>query len=369
MVGARPNFMKAAPIAHELTRRDIEHVIVHTGQHYDAAMSGEFFDDLDLPRPTVNLEIGSDTHSRQTARIMIALEEVSERERFDLMIVVGDVNSTLAATLVAAKSQIPVVHVEAGLRSFDSTMPEEINRIVVDHTAQLLFTTEASANENLLKEGIPTERIHFAGNCMIDSLKKHLPKALNEKPWATFGLAQKSYGLLTLHRPSNVDEGGRFHALAESINEVSKRIPILFPLHPRTKQRLAASGIHFADSVHICPPLSYITFLGLMADAKLVLTDSGGIQEETTALGVPCLTLRDNTERPVTITEGTNRLVGENPQAIRESVELILNGGWPRGKQPRHWDGNAAVRVVDSIQEFMHARNGNTLAIAQATSA
>jgi UDP-N-acetylglucosamine 2-epimerase (non-hydrolysing) len=369
VVGARPNFMKAAPIAHELTRRGIEHVIVHTGQHYDAAMSDEFFRDLDLPRPAVNLEIGSDTHSRQTARIMIALEEVSERERFDLMIVVGDVNSTLAATLVAAKSQISVAHVEAGLRSFDSAMPEEINRIIVDHTAQLLFTTEPSGNQNLRNEGIPKERIHFAGNCMIDSLKKHLPKALDEKPWAAFGFAPKSYGLLTLHRPSNVDGVGRFQALAESINEISQRIPILFPLHPRTRQRLAASGIQFADSVHICSPLSYIKFLGVMAEAKFVLTDSGGIQEETTALGVPCLTLRDNTERPVTITEGTNRLVGEDPQAIRESVELILNGGWPRGKQPRLWDGNAAVRVVNSLEEYLDARNENALAIARATTA
>jgi len=353
VVGARPNFMKIAPIVYELKRRKIPNILVHTGQHYDNNMSKVFFEELELPQPDIYLGIGSDTHARQTARIMIAFEDICRQYHPDLVIVVGDVNSTLAAALTAAKLSIPVAHVEAGLRSFDRSMPEEINRIIVDHLSEILFTTEPSANENLLREGIDPDRIFYVGNCMIDTLIKYIQLAEQRAPWKMFNLEPSNYALLTLHRSSNVDNLETLKLLITVINDISSYLPILFPVHPRTQQRLKQWSISVAPSVKLTEPLPYLTFLGLMAKAKFVLTDSGGVQEETTFLNIPCLTLRQNTERPITCIIGTNRLVGYDPEKIRESVELILNGKWPSGQRPPLWDGRASQRIVDVIQSWM----------------
>jgi UDP-N-acetylglucosamine 2-epimerase (non-hydrolysing) len=356
VVGARPNFMKIAPIVDEFRRRGLPHTLVHTGQHYDANVSDVFFRDLGLPQPDVYLGIGSDTHAKQTGRIMFALEETWMARKPDLIIVVGDVNSTLAAALVAAKLIIPVAHVEAGLRSFDRTMPEETNRVVTDHLSDLLFTTEASGNENLCNEGISPSRVHFVGNCMIDTLLKHVDAATARAPWCDFALNPGAYALITLHRPSNVDDPQTLLPLIDVLNQLSSRLPALFPVHPRTRARLADHGIAIAPSLRLCEPLSYLTFLGLMARAGCVLTDSGGIQEETTALGVPCLTLRSNTERPITLTHGTNRLVGSDPAKIREGFEQILRGSPRATQRPPLWDGSAAQRVVDAIDSWTMTR-------------
>jgi len=353
VVGARPNFMKIAPIVYELKKRGIPNILVHTGQHYDNNMSKVFFEELELPQPDIYLGIGSDTHARQTARIMIAFEDICRQYHPNLVIVVGDVNSTLAAALTAAKLSIPVAHVEAGLRSFDRSMPEEINRIIVDHISEILFTTEPSANENLLREGIDPDRIFYVGNCMIDTLIKYIQLAEQRAPWKMFNLEPGNYALLTLHRPSNVDNFEALKLLITVINDISSYLPILFPVHPRTQQRLKQWSISVAPSVKLTEPLPYLTFLGLMAKAKFVLTDSGGVQEETTFLNIPCLTLRQNTERPITCIIGTNRLVGYDPEKIRESVELILNGKWPSGQRPPLWDGRASQRIVDVIQSWM----------------
>lgn len=352
VVGARPNFMKIAPVIMEMKRRGMPNLLVHTGQHYDKLMSDIFLDELGLPKPEIFLDVGSDTHARQTAHIMIAFEEVCQQHRPDLVVVGGDVNSTVAVALVTAKQQIPLAHVEAGLRSFDRTMPEEINRVVTDHIAELLFTTEESANENLRREGIAEEHIHFVGNCMVDTLLKHVDAAVQRSPWKDYGVAPNSYGLLTLHRPSNVDDSETLKSLMNIINEVSHRLPILFPVHPRTQRRLEQEKVQVAPSLYLCEPLPYLTFLGLMAKARCVLTDSGGIQEETTVLNVPCLTLRWNTERPVTITNGTNRLVGTDPQKIRQSIDEILTGGAPSANRPPLWDGKAGRRIVDVIEGY-----------------
>ena len=349
VVGARPNFMKMAPVVEEVRKRGIPHYLVHTGQHYDDNMSRVFFDELEMPRPDVDLGVGSDTPARQTARIMVAFKEVCRGMRPDLILVGGDVNSTAAVALVSAKEGIPLGHVEAGLRSFDRTMPEEANRVVTDHLSDYLFTTEESANENLAREGIPRERVHFVGNCMVDTLKKHVVVSVDRAPWATFGLSPGEYALLTLHRPSNVDSTEALVGIMETINGVAARLPVLFPVHPRTRGRLASAGITPTNQVRFCEPLPYLTFLGLMAKARLVLTDSGGIQEETTALGIPCLTLRLNTERPVTLTLGTNRLVGISAETIQSSVEEILAGRWAAGRKVPLWDGRASARIVDII--------------------
>ncbi len=349
VVGARPNFMKMAPVVSELRRRGLRSVLVHTGQHYDEAMSKVFFEELGMPEPDLNLEVGSDSPTRQTARILTAFEAACERERPDLILVGGDVTSTLAVALVAARLGIPLGHVEAGLRSFDRSMPEEINRILTDHASDHLFTTEESGNENLAREGIPASKVHFVGNCMVDTLLQNVEKAVAREPWGALGLRPGEYGLLTLHRPSNVDSPEVLAPLLRVLAEIASRIPILFPVHPRTLGRLKASGIPVAAGIRTCDALPYMTFLGLMAKARLVLTDSGGIQEETTALGVPCLTLRHNTERPVTVSQGTNRLVGTDPGEIRRSADLILSGGWPRGGTVPLWDGHASRRIVDVI--------------------
>ena len=348
VVGARPNFMKMAPVVEEILKRGIPHVFVHTGQHYDDNMSRVFFDELGMPKPDLDLGVGSDTQTRQTASVMVAFEDVCRERRPDLILVGGDVNSTMAVSLVAAKARIRLGHVESGLRSFDREMPEEINRIVTDHLSDYLFTTEESGDANLLKEGVARERIHFVGNCMVDTLRKHEAVAVERAPWTTFGFAPHGYALVTLHRPSNVDSAEALAPLMESIRRVASEIPVIFPVHPRTRARLEAAGGAGAENLRLCEPLPYLTFLGLMARARLVLTDSGGIQEETTALGVPCLTLRHNTERPITITHGTNRLATSSAE-IQAGVAEILSGRWPKGRAVPLWDGKASVRIVDII--------------------
>jgi UDP-N-acetylglucosamine 2-epimerase (non-hydrolysing) len=345
VVGARPNFMKMAPVVAEIRRRGVAHVFVHTGQHYDGNMSRVFFDELAMPKPDIDLGVGSDTQARQTARIMTAFEDVCREHRPDLVLVGGDVNSTAAVALVAAKEGISLGHVESGLRSFDRTMPEEINRVVTDHLSTHLFTTEESANENLAREGIPSERVHLVGNCMVDTLVKHVVGAVERTPWTALGFEPGGYALLTLHRPSNVDSSAALESLMESIRAVSERIPVLFPVHPRTRARLEESGREVGSRIRLCDPLPYMTFLGLMAKARLVLTDSGGIQEETTALKVPCLTLRRNTERPVTLTRGTNRLA-TSARDIRQGVADVMEGRWPAGANIPLWDGRASERIV-----------------------
>lgn len=352
VVGARPNFMKIAPIVRELQRRKIPNILVHTGQHYDDSMSQVFFKELNLPQPDVYLGVGSDTHARQTARIMVAFEEVCLQYRPDLVVVVGDVNSTLAAAITASKLSITLAHVEAGLRSFDRTMPEEINRIVTDHLSELLFTTEPSANENLLREGIDKDRIHYVGNCMVDTLLNYIELAERQAPWRMFGFEPYSYALLTLHRPSNVDDLTTLRRLMDVINDISTHLPILFPAHPRTRQRLMQWNIPIAPTVKLTEPLSYLTFIGLLAKARYVLTDSGGVQEEATVLNIPCLTLRWSTERPITCVMGTNRLVGQDPEKIYQSVKTVLAGGWKTGQRPPLWDGKASQRIVDVIQSW-----------------
>jgi UDP-N-acetylglucosamine 2-epimerase (non-hydrolysing) len=349
VVGARPNFMKIAPVVLELKRRGIPQRLVHTGQHYDAAMSRVFFEDLGMPEPDVYLGVGSGTHAQQTARVMVAIEEECLCHRPDVLVVGGDVNSTVAAAMAAAKLGIPVAHVEAGLRSFDREMPEELNRIVTDHLSQFLLTSEASGNANLAHEGIPPASIHFVGNCMVDSLRKHYDRALAGRPWEAYGLELISYALMTLHRPFNVDSDVRLRELIGLAGRIAQRIPVIFPVHPRTRRRLDDLGQSLPASVLLVDPQPYIPFLGLMAGSKLVLTDSGGIQEETTALRVPCLTLRPNTERPSTVDLGTNAIVGDDLDLADRMVGQILRGEWKEGSVPPLWDGHAASRVADVL--------------------
>lgn len=354
IVGARPNFMKIAPIMREMAKypAEFEQILVHTGQHYDVNMSQVFFDELEMPRPDVNLEVGSGSHAQQTALIMQRFEPVVLEYKPDWVIVPGDVNSTLACALVASKLGVKVAHVEAGLRSFDRTMPEEINRIVTDHLADLLFTTEPSGNENLRNEGIPPEQIHFVGNTMIDTLVRLLPKA--EARWpglqARFGLER--YVLITLHRPSNVDDPATFGQIMTALVEISRQTPVVFPVHPRTRQRIASLDLgQSAGRLLLMEPMGYLDFLALEAHASLVLTDSGGVQEETTYLGVPCLTARPNTERPVTVTVGTNRLVESQAHALVEETTKTLEKRQSDPSSPELWDGMAAARIRTSLQQ------------------
>lgn len=349
--------MKIAPIVLEMRRRGMPQFFVHTGQHYDRQMSTVFFEDLGLPEPDIFLGVGSGSHAEQTAGILTAFEKICVQNNFSLIIVGGDVNSTIACALAAAKLGIPVAHVEAGLRSFDRSMPEEINRILTDHLSELLFTTEETANENLRREGIAAELIHFVGNCMVDTLLKHLDFAKSLSPWQAFNFEPTEYALVTLHRPSNVDDPKSLANLMRIISEISKKIPVIFPIHPRTRERLSKFQIPTAASVMICDPLPYLTFLGLMAEARFVLTDSGGIQEETTVLNVPCLTLRSNTERPITISLGTNRVIGTDPDVILRAAEKILNGKRAVVKKPPFWDGGAAIRVVDIVEKWSNSRD------------
>jgi UDP-N-acetylglucosamine 2-epimerase (non-hydrolysing) len=353
LVGARPNFMKMAPVVAELRRRGMPQKLIHTGQHYDAAMSQVFFEELGIPEPDLYLGVGSGSHAQQTARVMMAVEEACERDNPSMVVVSGDVNSTVAGAMAAAKLGIPVAHVEAGLRSFDRSMPEELNRIVTDHLSELLFTTEESGNRNLRREGIPEEKIHFTGNCMVDSLRRHEQAAVQKQPWTAFGVDECGYALLTLHRPSNVDDDDNLAERMRLAMRIADRIPVLFPVHPRTRERLARLGLCWPKALQLLEPLSYITFLGLMARASFVVTDSGGIQEETTALQIPCLTLRTNTERPSTVELGTNQLLGDDLDCADQIVEQIVKGLWKRGVIPPLWDGHAARRVVDCIQAFL----------------
>lgn len=367
IVGARPNFMKMAPILRALAAHEppIPALLVHTGQHYDASMSDRLFADLRLPRPDINLEVGSGSHAVQTAEVMKRIEPAIDEHRPCCVLVVGDVNSTLACTLVAVKKGVPVVHVEAGLRSGDRRMPEEINRVLTDQVADRLYTTEASALDNLLREGIAGERVCFAGNVMIDSLLQNRPHAKapadtlaahGADPALVKGTA--GYGVVTLHRPSNVDDAGTLQRLLGVLREVSERLPLVFALHPRTRaniERFGLQGLVAGARVALLPPQGYLEMLGLMAGATVVLTDSGGLQEETTALGVPCLTLRENTERPITADEGTNTLVGRDAQAIREGVAAILARQGKRGRTPQNWDGRAAERIAADLYRWLAA--------------
>jgi UDP-N-acetylglucosamine 2-epimerase (non-hydrolysing) len=364
VAGARPNFMKIAPLLRELRARGGFRVcLVHTGQHYDAAMSDNFFEDLGIPAPDFNLEVGSASHGEQTAEILRRIEPLLLQERPDVVVVVGDVNSTMAASLAAAKLCIPIAHVEAGLRSFDRTMPEEINRLVTDALSELLFTTEPAAAENLRREGVPASKIHFVGNVMIDTLLANLERSRNLGARERLCLERRGYAVLTLHRPSNVDQPDRLRGLFSLLESIHTEIPVVFPVHPRTAAAIARTLGGEAPRVLTTAPLGYLEFLGLLADARFVLTDSGGIQEETTVLGIPCLTLRDNTERPVTVTHGTNILVGSDPATIRVEVRKILEGVTKRGLVPERWDGGAARRIVDVL--LGHFGAGDVLSQAQ----
>ena len=347
VAGARPNFMKVAPLLWEIGRRpDVIAQLVHTGQHYDRAMSELFFEQLSIPRPDFNLGVGSGSHSVQTAEVMTRFEPLLRANRPDAVIVVGDVNSTLACALVAAKEGVPVAHVEAGLRSFDRTMPEEINRIVTDLISHWLFVSEPAGVENLRREGVANERIHLVGNVMIDTLLAMKPISDRSEILERLGLQPRQYAVLTLHRPANVDQPEILDGIGRAIQKIARDLPVIFPVHPRTRAALAGP---LAD-VRPIDPLGYVDFLRLTAQARLVLTDSGGIQEETTMLGVPCLTLRENTERPITVTQGTNRLVGREPQAIIEATrEVLSQPGTMARPTVEFWDGQAAQRIMDIL--------------------
>ncbi|MEO6726865.1 MAG: UDP-N-acetylglucosamine 2-epimerase (non-hydrolyzing) [Blastocatellia bacterium] len=352
IVGARPNFMKMAPIIAAIKRRSVEasQVLVHTGQHYDEAMSASFFRDLQMPPPDINLEIGSGTHAGQTARVMLAFEPVLIEQKPDWVVVVGDVNSTLACALVAAKLNVKVAHVEAGLRSFDRTMPEEINRVVTDQIGDLLLTPSADADANLLKEGISKERIVRVGNVMIDTLFAQMEKAESSYILDQLSLQPRSFAVLTLHRPSNVDDAATLRKIFSAIEKIAVELPIVFPAHPRTQARLTEFGITPPPQVQIIEPLGYRNFLKLWSNARLVLTDSGGLQEETTALGIPCLTLRENTERPITVEQGTNRVVGREPsRIIAAALDVLRTDQNQPTRIPDLWDGRTAERILEAL--------------------
>ena len=346
VVGVRPNFVKAAPVMRAL-RRCAEQKLVHTGQHYDAGMSRVFFDELDMPRPDVDLGVGAGTHTAQTGRIMLGLEPLFDRFRPDACVVYGDVTSTLAAALAAAQQRVPVAHVEAGLRSRDREMPEERNRILTDHVADWLFTPSADANDNLEREGVPASRIHLVGNVMIDTLVRLLPRTDTAAVLRRFGIAAESrYALVTLHRPSTVDEAAVFEGILGVLAQLSTCMPVVFPVHPRSGARLEVERWR-TPGLHLTKALSYLEFLALEKSAAVVVTDSGGVQEETTYLGVPCLTLRDNTERPVTVAAGTNTVIGRDPVRLNAALQSVLDGGVRRSTEgPTLWDGRTAERIA-----------------------
>lgn len=367
VVGARPNYMKMSPIVRALRNRDIPALLVHTGQHYDPEMNDRLFADLDLPRPDLNLDAGSGTHAVQTAEIMRRFEPVLDTYEPSAVLVVGDVNSTIACSLVAAKKHVPVVHVEAGLRSFDRSMPEEINRVLTDQIADLLYTTERSAHANLAREGIDAGRVQFVGNVMIDSLLVAKPNAVPPADTLRrvgvepgFIDSPHGYGVVTLHRPSNVDDPETLSIVLATLNDVSKRLPLVFAAHPRTSKSIDRFGLvsQIGSGILLLPPQGYREMLGLILSAKVVLTDSGGIQEETTALAVPCLTLRENTERPITVEQGSNTVVGRNHRMIVECIEEILVTGGKRGCIPELWDGRAAERIASHLKSWLDAKYG-----------
>jgi UDP-N-acetylglucosamine 2-epimerase (non-hydrolysing) len=368
VVGARPNFMKMAPIMAAFGKLgpQVQAKLVHTGQHYDVAMNHQYFEALGIPSPDINLEVGSGSHAQQTAEVMKRFEPAVDEVQPAAVLVVGDVNSTIACALVAAKKGVPVIHVEAGLRSFDRAMPEEINRLLTDQLSDLLFITEESGEANLLKEGIAQERIHFVGNVMIDTLRANLERAIPvDAIAADAGRAgfldgrKDGYAVLTLHRPSNVDDPVILRGLLETAAAISERTPVIFPVHPRTKatiEKFGLSQLLERPDVLLLPPMGYLEMLGLMKDARVVLTDSGGIQEETTALGTPCITLRNNTERPITVDEGTNTIAGNDPAHITAAYEELMSGGGKAGRVPHYWDGRAAERIAAIVLDWLKGR-------------
>ena len=363
VVGARPNFMKIAPVIRALngTSPPVPVRLLHTGQHYESDMNSQYFRALAIPDPDINLEVGSGSHAVQTAEIMRRFEPVLDREQPAAVLVVGDVNSTLACALVAVKKGVAVIHVEAGLRSYDRAMPEEINRVLTDQISELLFITEKNARDNLLREGVSASRIHFVGNVMIDTLRHSLKQAVPaaqtlSRHGAPSNWALAGFAVLTLHRPSNVDDPDMLRSLLGAIRELSSGLPVAFPLHPRTRAKIEQHGLGAmleAESILKLPPLGYLEMLGLMQAARLVLTDSGGVQEETTALGVPCVTLRENTERPITAEQGTNTVVGQDPARIRAVTDDILRTGGKAGRVPELWDGRASQRIAAVLREWL----------------
>lgn len=353
IAGARPNFMKISPIIDAIRETEgIDFRLVHTGQHYDKNMSGSFFEQLNIPEPDVNLGAGGGTQAEQTAKIMLGYEKLLMEEPTDLCLVVGDVTSTMACSIVAKKLLIKVAHVEAGIRSWDISMPEEINRMVTDSITDYFFTTSETANRNLRKLGISDERIFFTGNVMIDTLLKNKPRFSKPEAWEKFGLKTGQYIVMTLHRPANVDEEQKLKALMQEIVDHSRGLPLVFPVHPRTRKILEGLGIE-AENLHLIEPLGYLEFNYLVMQAKAVITDSGGITEETTVMQIPCLTLRDNTERPETIDVGTNELVGTDPKNIKPAMERLFSGNWKKGGVPEKWDGKAARRIVNIMKGLM----------------
>ena len=361
VVGARPNFMKIAPLVAAFRRRpEVRPILVHTGQHYDERMSDLFFRQLGIPQPDVNLEVGSGSHAAQTAEIMTRFEPVVEQHRPDAVLVVGDVNSTIACALVAVKMGVPVAHVEAGLRSFDRTMPEEINRLLTDAISQWLFATEPGAVANLRREGIPQEKIHFVGNVMIDTLMANLSRARAGTALRDLGLRPRGYGVLTLHRASNVDDREVLGGIFDALRTIARELPIVFPVHPRSRKNMAAFGMldvgMAAEGIRIVEPLGYLDFLQLVAEARLVLTDSGGIQEESTILKVPCLTLRETTERPVTVDVGCNQVVGTDPARILAAYRRVMAAEKFTCGVPEKWDGHAAERIADILVASLGGR-------------
>lgn len=348
--------MKIAPIIHAIHKAqdkgiDLDYRLIHTGQHYDKKMSGDFFEQLEIPEPHNNLESGSGTQAEQTASIMVRFEKELMENPTDLVLVVGDVTSTMACAITAQKLHIPVAHVEGGIRSHDWIMPEEINRLVTDAITNYFFTTSELANENLRKSGVDASKIHYVGNTMIDTLLKQRPRFKQPEVWEKIGLEKGNYIVMTLHRPANVDEEEKLKELMDEIIENSQELPLVFPVHPRTAKILKNIGIHH-ERLHMIEPLSYLEFNYLVERSKAVVTDSGGITEETTVMGIPCMTLRDNTERPETITEGTNELIGTDPKAIKPAMEKLFSGNWKTGKIPHLWDGKTAERIVDIIQDL-----------------
>jgi len=362
VVGARPNFMKMAPLVRALRGRGIDQRLVHTGQHYDDNMSKVFFEDLEMPPPDIYLGVGSGSHAEQTARVMVEFEKVCQEVKPDLVVVVGDVNSTLACSVVSAKLWIPVAHVEAGLRSGDWRMPEEINRVVTDRLAEILLTHSPDADEHLAREGVPPERIHRVGNIMIDSLVANLEKARRSGVLDELSLDSRGYAVVTLHRPSNVDEPATLLRIMGVLHEIAERLPVIFSCHPRTAVRL--QGLESYDrlavrgDLRVLPPLGYLDFLHLLSQSRLVLTDSGGLQEETTYLGIPCITIRENTERPITLTAGTNVLAGTDPEKILTAARPALDGEAVVGGAPEKWDGKTAPRIVDVFENWWRDGGG-----------